>query len=62
MKIFFIITDFSLISLIEYFLIFYLLQMETFDWHCSSKKKKRKEKWEEDKENNFLDCIDNYSR
>lgn len=31
MKIFFIITDFSLISLIEYFLIFYLLQMKTFD-------------------------------
>lgn len=57
MEIFFIITDFCLI---EYFLIFYLLQ--TFDWHCSSKKKKRKEKWEEDKENNFLDCIDNYSR
>lgn len=60
MEIFFIITDFCLI---EYFLIFYLLQMKTFDWHCSSKKKKkRKEKWEEDKENNFLDCIDNYSR
>lgn len=59
MEIFFIITDFCLI---EYFLIFYLLQMETFDWHCSSKKRKRKEKWEEDKENNFLDCIDNYSR